>query len=138
MNSLYRMLTPYFSVYLTILAAGFIIISVFETMFPEKAFRLFKKFTESSIFRFYGILSAAGSFPFLNYTNSLPGKILFAVGTISILTAPFILLYPGLFKLQSEDSNKTFGPAEKKALALSDAAIRLLIAALVFYSIYFN
>ena len=133
MNYYYIKLSPYFGTYLLILSGFLVLISIAGFIFPVKVFQKWEKWTESNFFRFHGVGLIAGGFPLLNYRGTVSGTVLFIVGLIVIFTAPFIIIFPELFRKALDATKEEFSDNDKKAIVYTDSIIRILVSALMVY-----
>ncbi|MBP9024487.1 MAG: hypothetical protein KBH06_14895 [Spirochaetes bacterium] len=133
MNYYYLKLSPYFDTYLLILSGFLILISAAGFIFPVRIFQKWEKWTESRFFRFHGAALIAGGFPLLNYRGTVSGTALFIVGLIVIFTAPFIIIFPELFRKALDTTKDEFTEMDKKAIVYTDSIVRLFVSALMLY-----
>ena len=132
-TEIYSILSGYFPLYLRVISFALILISLFGYIRPLAAHDRWVKWVSCRFFRFYGLLLAVGTLPLLHFRETISGKILFVVGIITMISAPFIFLFPELFVQVFDENENEMTSEEKKALIYADSSIRLLVAFLMFF-----
>jgi uncharacterized protein YjeT (DUF2065 family) len=131
-DSLYStFFTHYAPCYLIAVASLLYLYAVIELIFPERVVNFWHNFVQSKIFPFYGLVLSIGALPLTQFTESIQGKVLFAIGLIAVFTGPFMLLFPGYFRkvIQEMLNNKEYG--NLKQIAYVDAVMRLISATVI-------
>jgi hypothetical protein len=132
-NSYYTTAAEYFPGYFFCLGAALFLFALSGFIRPLAVHSYWVRWTMSRFFRFHGILLVLGGIPLLHFRGTISGKILFAVGIITLITAPFIIIFPELFRQVFDETESTLTLDEKKTLVYADSFLRICISALLVF-----
>lgn len=131
-------LKNYFSIYILVLSAFLIILSIIDFFLPDTVFALWTKWSNHRYFRFHGLLLILGGLPLTQFRENISGYLMFAIGAGVVLSGPFILLFPEKFSNILDTTSETMTADDRKYLMYADGIVRLISALIFIYAIFLS
>ena len=129
-------LSYYFSWYVLFLGIGLVAISAVEFFAAAKIYSLWKKWIFNRLFPIHGFLLSVGGLPLTFFRDTIPGKIMFCIGILVVMTGPFMVLFPSkirdMFTI-TESELEEEGDAE--GLVYFDAVTKIAAGAFFIFTI---
>ncbi len=122
-------MNPVIEVYVVAAGSVLIIMAIFEISMPERAFSYYSRYVSFRFFPLHGILLIILGFPMIIYRGHL-STVIFIIGVITVLTGPFIIIYPEKIRNLFQNITEEMTAREIKRFIYADAMLRLILGTL--------